>query len=336
MATTHTIVDATARVEAELRDLFSTRQMPLYKMMAYHLGWEDEQGNTREPAHTERSHGVACLTACYAAGGDQEMGLPAAASVELVNSFCQVHDDVQGGHPKRGDRDAVWWVWGPAQAINTGDGMHALARLAIFRLQERGASPDAAFRAVQLLDEASLEVCEGRFRDLEAQERIDLKVDDYLEITSSKTAALYACAMKLGALAAGADDAVIDALGTCGDRLGMAVQVRSDVQQLWGDADSLPSDEVLNKKKLLPVVYAFEKADVGEKRRMGEVYFKRVLEPEDVAILRKVFDELGAREYSEGLIAEYRTAAQAAVAIPAISPDGVAAVSGFVDSLLAV
>ena len=120
-------MDATARVEGELRDLFSTRQMPLYRMMAYHLGWEDEQGNAREPAPAERSHGVACLTACYAAGGDQEVGLPAAASVELVNSFCQVHDDVQGGHPKRHDRDAVWWVWGPAQAINTGDGMHALA-----------------------------------------------------------------------------------------------------------------------------------------------------------------------------------------------------------------
>ena len=88
--------------------------------------------------------------------------------------------------------------------------MHALARLAIFRLQERGVPPDTTFRAVRLLDEASLEVCEGRFRDLEAQERIDLDVEGYLKIASSKTGALYSCAMKLGSVAAGADGLLIE------------------------------------------------------------------------------------------------------------------------------
>ena len=323
-------------MEAELRDLLSTRQMALYRMMAYHLGWEDEQGNARLSMTRDRSHGVACLTACHAVGGDPEVGLPAAASVELVNSFCQIHDDVQGGLPQRYDRDAVWWVWGPAQAINAGDGMHALARVAIFRLQDRGASPEVAFRAVQLLDEASLELCEGRFQDLEAQERIDLDVDGCIKIASSKTGALYACAMKLGALAAGGDDKVIDALGVCGGKLGLAVQIRRDLQELWnGDAgESKPSPEVLNKKKLLPVVYALEKATISEKRRMGEIYFKRVLAPEDVATVRQVLEELGSREYCEQLVGQYREEALASVAASGISSEGAAAINGFVDSLL--
>ena len=63
----------------------------------------------------------------------------------------------------RGERETVWWKWGPAQAINAGDGMHALARLALFGLQDAGLSAGSTFRAVQILDEAGLRTCEGRF-----------------------------------------------------------------------------------------------------------------------------------------------------------------------------
>ena len=279
MALAPTIDTLSVRVEEELRGVFDNRRMPLYQMMSYHLGWEDAQGNTRPNEAMERSHGIACLTACYAAGGDTEVALPAAAAVELVENFSQIHDDVQGGHPQRLNRDSVWWIWGPAQAINTGDGMHALARLAIFQLQERGVKPAQTFRAVQLLDEASLELCEGRFRDLEAQERIDLTVEAYLDMAASKTGALYSCAMKLGGLVASADEGLIEALGESGSKLGSALQVQRDLRELWNGSDGggSPSTEVLNKKKLLPVVYAVEKAGISEKRRLGEIYFKRVL-----------------------------------------------------------
>ena len=67
-----------------------------------------------------------CLLACEACGGP-DVALPAAAAVELVQGFTEIHDDVQGGIPTRDGRDAVWWVWGPAQAINAGDGMHGWA-----------------------------------------------------------------------------------------------------------------------------------------------------------------------------------------------------------------
>ena len=324
------------RVETELRDILAPREMDLYRMMTYHLGWEDDRGTALSPVAGKRSHGLACLTACHATGGDVEAALPAAASVELVNSFCQIHDDVQGGHPRRDDRDAVWWVWGPAQAINAGDAMHAMARLAMFRLQQHGVSPQAVTRALQLVDEASLELCEGRFQDLEAQERIDLKVDAYLKMAASKTGALYACAMKLGGLVAAADEEAVDALANCGASLGMAVQVRDDLRELWpnGEDEGPPSPEVLNKKKLLPVVYAVEKAALSQKRRLGDIYFKRVLEADDISSVRDILEELGAREYSEELLARYRAEAEAAVDIPQISPDGAAAVGRFVESVL--
>ena len=316
--------------------MLSSRQMPLYRMMSYHLGWEDGRGQPLSTRTSLRSHGVACLAACAAAGGEPEDALPVAAAVELVENFDQIHDDVQGGLPQRHDRDAVWWVWGPAQAINAGDGMHALARLSAFRLQERGGSPETTFRAVQMLDEAGLEMCEGRFRDLEAQERIDLSVDEYLITASSKTGALYSCSMKLGALVASAEDAIVEALGACGAKLGLAVQIRRDLREIWpeGGEEVKPSPEILNKKKLLPIVYAVEKASISEKRRLGEIYFKRVLEPDDVAKVRGALDELGAKEYSEKLVTRYRSEAESALDVPGIAPDGAAAIRALVDQML--
>ena len=117
-----TIEELMTGVESELHDVLDSRDMDLYRMMSYHLGWEDDRGQPQSSLVKPRSHGVACLTACYAAGGDLKKALPAAAAVEMVSNFCQIHDDVQGGHPKRHGRDAVWWVWGPAQAIDAGDG----------------------------------------------------------------------------------------------------------------------------------------------------------------------------------------------------------------------
>ena len=333
-----TLDELSAKVEAELTDFMAGREMPLYRMMAYHLGWEDQTGGRLAPVARMRAYGVACLLASAAARGDSETALPAAAAVELAHSFTQIHDDVQGANTKRDDRDSVWWVWGPAQAINAGDGMHAMARLALFRLLDRGVSQSVTFRAVQLLDEASLKLCEGRFQDLEAQERIDLSVDAYLDMAGKKSGAPLGGAMRLGAVVSGATEPVVDGLGRCGSRLGVAAQVRNDVRQLWPadpSGDTPPSSNILDKKKLLPVVYAFEKAPISEKRKLGDIYFKRVLDPGDVGEIRRVVEGLGAREYCDELVETNRAEALQAARASDVSESGLEIVSRFADTLLA-
>ena len=179
-------------------------------------------------------------------------------------------------------------------------------------------------------------MCEGRFQDLEAQERIDLSVDDYLKMASGKTGALYSCAIKLGATIASAEESVVEALGECGAKSGMAVQIRDDLRELWpnDEGSDTPSFEVLNKKKLFPIVYAVENANISEKRKLGEVYFKRVLDSDDLVSIRITLEQLGAKEYSQELLERYKIEANKALSISGISPDGAAAVRGFVDWLL--
>ena len=118
-------------VEAFLRPLLDRPGAPLlYRMARYHLGWEDENGNPSDAGGKGLRAGL-CLLACEASGGDWNAALPAAAAVELVHSFSLVHDDIQDRDRERHHRPAVWTVWGEAQAINAGDALLALARLAL-------------------------------------------------------------------------------------------------------------------------------------------------------------------------------------------------------------
>ena len=331
------------QVDARLKAALSNRDMDLYGMMAYHLGWgtrpgEEARAETASP--TLRAHGVGCLVATLATSGSFESALPAAAAVEMVASFVEIHDDIQGGRPARNGRDAVWWVWGPAQAINAGDGMHALARLTMLDLQEGGVDADVTFRATQVLDEASLEMCEGRFKDMEAQERIDMSVATYLEMARAKSGSLMAGAMRLGALVGSkGDNEAAAAFGACGSDLGVAMQASGDVRELFPNvadsADEGPlSEEVLNKKKLLPVVHAIENAGASQRRRLGDVYFKRVLEPADVKEVQALVEELGGRTRADEAAREYRGSAMRALDDADVTPDGRASVEAFADALI--
>ncbi len=335
MTTSKYIDELTELVDAELKATVNERGFPLYDMMGYHLGWRGAHAHDdAAPRRQERMYGALTLLACAAVGGDIEQCMPAAAALELVDKFAEIHDDVQDGNPQRNDRDAVWWVWGPAQAINAGDGMHALGRLALLRLAERGVPDELVFDIVRLVDRASLRACEGRFRELEAQERIDLSVAAYMAMAGDKSGALMGCAMQVGALVGGADEEPSQALAECGEKLGVALQIRSDLEAVWGSGEeSQPSVEVLNKKKLLPVVYALEGASISEKRAMGEIYFKRVLEADDALRLRDVIEELGARAACEEMAATLVGEAHDAVQASGMSEEGRTRVSVYIEEL---
>ena len=126
----------------------------------------------------------------------------------------------------------------------------------------------------------------------------------------------------------------------CGENLGVALQVRSDLAAIWGsDADSqpqaasTPNVEVLNKKKLIPVVYALENASISEKRAMGEIYFKRVLEADDAIKLRGVIEELGARDACEDMVAQLKNEAIAAIDCSGVGKEGKRRIREYIGSL---
>ena len=280
--------------------MFESREGFLYDVLRYHMGWVDQQGQPKSGTAPLSFQSALALASCDALGVDFRNALPVAASVDLIYNFTLVHGDVQSNRAEPGDRPSIWWVWGPAQAINAGDGLHALGRTTIMRLAQRGVAADRVLRAVELLDGACLTLCEGQYMDLEFQEKLMVTSADYHDMIGRKTGALTGCATELGAIAAGADDNVRAAYQKMGQGLGMAWQISLDIADLWGRRDDgMTSSNMLNKKKSLPLIYALENSSLADKRALGNVYMKRVLQPEDVTQVIAILDQGGARQFAE-------------------------------------
>ena len=174
------------KLSKSLRHVFDSRDLPLYGMMSYHFGFHESEIKFSP----DYLHGLSLLLVSETFGSSPDVAVSAAVALELINGFCEIHDDVQSGRPSRLGRDSLWWIWGPAQAINAGDGMHALSRMELLQLSEKGFSSELSYQAIKLLDQATLKSCEGRFRDLDMQEKLDVSVDAYTKMASEKSGAL--------------------------------------------------------------------------------------------------------------------------------------------------
>ncbi len=287
-------------VEEELRGIFDGREGFLYKLLRYHLGWVDEHGIPQNGATAMHFQGAVALACCEALGGDFRPAVSAAAGVELVHHFTLVHGEVQAGRAEDPDRPSIWWVWGPAQAINAGDGLHALGRTAMMRMMSNGTSAERVLRAVRSLDTACLRLCEGQYMDLEFQDQMMVTNGAYMEMVSRKAGALTGCAAESGALAAGATDEACEASHRMGVCLGSAWQIARDIGELWGEkGDGITPSNIIGKKKSLPLIHALEHGSIAARRELGSIYMKRVLDPEDANRLVEILDEAGSRAVAE-------------------------------------
>ena len=291
-------------LNGELTATFSGRQGFLYDLLRYHLGWTDEHGQPSGGVPPIHLPGVLALTACRAVSGDFTPALPVAAGVELVHNFTLVHGEVQAGRLDSQDKPSIWWVWGPAQAINAGDGLHALGRVAVMKLAERGVAAAEALNAVLQLDRACLTLCEGQFLDLTFRDQLMVTTGDYIGMVAKKTGALASCAAQLGAMAGGANEDEAAHFGRAGECIGIARQIVQDIEDSWGrGGDGMTPSNIVNKKKSLPLIHAMDTASPGEKRQLGGIYTKRVLEPEDVAAVTAILDSAGSRDFATAMAA---------------------------------
>ena len=287
-------------LEGELRDILSTREGFLYNLLRYQLGWADQHGQPEMQPFRASFQSLLAPAACDALSGNFESSLHVAAAIELLHNFSIVHGDVQAGRVDSGSRPSIWWVWGPSQAINAGDGFHALARVALMRMLDAGFPPDTVLEATEMLDSSCLTMCEGQYADLGFQDRLLVTTGEYDDMIARKAGALTGCAAAGGAICAGAESSTAAQFRDAGVKLGMAWQISQDVSDFWGhQGDGLTASNVLNKKKSLPLIYTMENCSLPARREIGAAYSKRVLDPSDVARIVEIMDEVDARDYCQ-------------------------------------
>lgn len=295
--------------------------LALLGLARYHLGWVDDGG---QPASVEGKllRPRLLLAACQAPGGDPEKAVPAAAAVELVHNFSLIHDDVEDEAPLRHHRPTVWYRWGTAQAINTGDALFAAAHLALLRLRQRGIGAGTVLRAARALDSACVRLCHGQFLDLEYESRPRVSVAQYQEMVRGKTAALMEACLYIGGLVGGGDAVVLRHLRRMGQHLGLAFQIQDDVLDLWGEeaVTGKTASDMFRKKKTFPLVLALAGARGDARREIDGLLAQPVLGIADVKRMAYLLEGTGYRERSVQVADSYFRAALAEMDACGFSP----------------
>jgi geranylgeranyl diphosphate synthase type I len=265
---------------------------PMVEMIEYHLGWH----NTSIKARGKRFRPLLSLLCCQAAGGDWHAALPLASSLELIHNFSLVHDDIQDGSDIRRGQPTVWKRWGIPQAINTGDAIFVLARLAALRMTETGIPTDSILRALSIIDTECLNLTKGQCLDLEFERQARITDDEYIEMVSGKTCALLRAATQCGALVAGRPQAAVEDYRSFGHHLGLAFQIVDDILGIWGQSEVTGKSSVgdlISRKKTLPVVVG-----LANSPEFSKLWSAEGSSPGDIENMRRTLEETGADEYA--------------------------------------
>jgi geranylgeranyl pyrophosphate synthase len=142
-------------------------------------------------------------------------------------------------------------------------------------------------------------VCEGQFLDISFETRTDVTTDRYRAMAAKKTGALFSAAAQGAALLATDDAAVRQTLARFGDAFGQAFQAHDDVLGIWASTErtgKVEMNDLTKRKKTLPVVLAFERAQGKTRERLAALFAPAAPLPnESVEEIRGILDDLGVR-----------------------------------------
>jgi geranylgeranyl pyrophosphate synthase len=182
-----------------------------------------------------------------------------AVAVECFHKASLIHDDIEDGDAERYGRSTLHAEYGVPIALNVGDLLLGEG----YRLLAEVDAPDAT--KVKLLDAAARghrSLCLGQGSELAWMRTPGpLTIKEVIDIFRMKTAPAFEVALNLGAILAGCDEQVAVALKQYSESLGIAYQIRDDLD----DLRSPHKDELFNgKRPSILLALAHEKGAVGQ------------------------------------------------------------------------
>lgn len=263
-------------------------------------------------------------------GANTKALIRASCAVELMQSFLLIHDDIMDSAELRRGRPTLhrWYHnryskqvcnaehFGWAMAILAGDLSNQWASLVLSRApfpSERIA------RALSCYNRIAVDVCYGQVLDVLLPRRPleEVGQEDVWKVMTLKTARYTVEGpLHLGAILAGADNAMLEGLSAYGIPVGEAFQLRDDVLGVFGEeartGKSASSDLTAGKRTLM-LLEAWERASEGQRRTLTQVLGNTAATVAEIEASQRVFEETGARAYAMQLAWTKATAAKAAV-----------------------
>ena len=197
---------------------------------------------------------------------DADTILPTACGLETYHNYTLLHDDLMDNADMRRGHATVHKKWDANTAILSGDSMLVLSCQRIAQC-----APQYLPQILDLFTTTALEIGEGQQYDMEFETRDDVCESEYIEMIRLKTSVLLACAMKMGAIQAGASAADQDALYRYGESLGLAFQLQDDYLDVYGDPSVFGKNiggDITSNKKTFMLINALLRAEGQDKAEL--------------------------------------------------------------------
>ena len=234
-----------------------------------------------------------------------------AAIIEFIHTSTLLHDDVVDESDLRRGRQTANALWGNAPSVLVGDFLYSRSFQLMVELD--------SMPVMRVLADTTNQIAEGEVLQLLHVHNPDTDEATYLRVIERKTAVLFAAATRLGALQAGAGEAMQQRLHDYGMNLGLAFQIADDVLDYTADAAALGKnlgDDLAEGKATLPLIHAIAHADDATRARL-----RTIVETGDTSAMPDVLAAIHASssiDYSRDRARDYATAAERALdALPA-------------------
>ena len=201
-------------------------------------------------------------------GKCDENAYTASCAVEFLHTESVIHDDIIDNEILRRRKDPFHIKYGYNTSIITGDFVLGLILNISSRLDNARMARELAITAMMM--------SEGEMIETRLETSDDVTFDDYVKVMEYKTATAFEAATKIGAILGGGTEEQILALAEYGKNMGIAYQIRDDLQD-WNNEDKLFN--ILIKKSSDPRI-VFDRMD-----EMLKNYSKKAK-----TVLRKIND----------------------------------------------
>ncbi len=225
-----------------------------------------------------------------------------ALAVECFHKASLIHDDIEDEDHGRYDQPTLHMEHGVAVALNAGDLLIGEG----YRLigEATGISAEQKAEMLMVSAEGQRELCRGQGAELLwARNPQPLKSKQVLEIFRQKTAPAFEVALKLGASYAGKLGDVGEVLAEYSENLGIAYQIRDDMDDLGEDAGD---NQLEQMRPSILLALAKERAKGDDKELLSALWSHEDLEGIAIHKIRKLAHDLGADEKCMLLLETYK------------------------------
>ncbi|MCX7006729.1 MAG: polyprenyl synthetase family protein [Kiritimatiellaeota bacterium] len=228
-----------------------------------------------------------------------------AISVECYHKASLIHDDIEDGDETRYGAKTMHAQHGIPVALNVGD---YLIGEGYRMIQECPLAPAVKDELLRVAVAGHRRLCRGQGRELAwARTPAPLTPAEVLDIFREKTAPAFEVALRLGALCSGGDYAAISAaLGAYSEALGIAYQIRDDLDDFGAAAES---NDLQGLRPSLLLALAYERARGGQQTLLDALWHRQPPAGLNAAQLQARFAELQADERAHQLLATHKEAA---------------------------